>query len=218
LLTEKTTNVLWNLIFYGFFGHTLASQILLLFAQLDALPLTIPSLHGTLLRYITALFVAADMSMWLGPGLKFLQRTWRWNSVAAMTTTTTTEHDEPMSVQESAGLVVTFALKFNGCLASSNWGGWKPVALPLLYRSVVKPEVDSKVLLDFLARLKRLGKVGGGGGGSGEKKEKEVAEGMWKKVEGYAVGRLTVLKEKCGQEMDDSLVSNLDFFIGSFSN
>jgi hypothetical protein len=60
--------------------------------------------------------------------------------------------------------------------------------------------VDSKVLLDFLARLKRLGKVGGDG------KEKE-AEGMWKKVESYAVGRLTVLKEKCGREMDESLVS-----------
>ena len=105
-----------------------------------------------------------------------------------------------MSLQESAELV-TFALKFNGCLASSNWGGWKLVALPLLYRSVLKPEVDSKVLLDFLARLKKVEKVGGSG-----EKEKE-AEGMWKKVEGYAVARLTVLKEKCGREMDDSLVS-----------
>ena len=105
-----------------------------------------------------------------------------------------------MSLQESTGLV-TFSLKFNGCLASSNWGGWKLVALPLLYRSALKPEVDSKVLLDFLARLKRTGKVGDSG-----EKEKEV-EGMWKKVEGYAVGRLTVLKEECGREMDDSLVS-----------
>jgi len=51
-----------------------------------------------------------------------------------------------------------------------------------------------------LARLKRLGKVGGDG------KEKE-AERMWKKVEGYADGRLTVLKKKCGREMDESLVS-----------
>lgn len=57
--------------------------------------------------------------------------------------------------------------------------------------------MDSKVLLHFLARLKRLGKVGGSDG-----KEKE-AERMWKKVEGYAVGRLTVLKEKCDREMDD---------------
>ena len=105
-----------------------------------------------------------------------------------------------MSLQESAELV-TFALKFNGCLASSNWGGWKLVALPLLYRSVLKPEVDSEVLLCFLARLKRVGKVGGSG-----EKEKE-AEGVWKKVEGHAVARLTALKEKCGREMDDSLVS-----------
>ena len=66
-------------------------------------------------------------------------------------------------------------------------------------------DMDSKVLLDFLAMLKRLGKVGS----SGEEKE---AEGMWKKVEGCALGRLMVLKEKCGQEMDDSLVSSLDFF------
>jgi hypothetical protein len=57
--------------------------------------------------------------------------------------------------------------------------------------------------LDFLARLKRLGKVDGSDGNG---KEKE-AEHMWKKVEGYAVGRLTVLKEKCDREMDESLVS-----------
>jgi U3 small nucleolar RNA-associated protein 20 len=130
--------------------------------------------------------------MWLGPGLKFLQRTWRWNSATA-------EH-EPILLQESAELV-TFTLKFNGCLASSNWGGWKLVAVPLLYRSALKPDVDSKKLLDFLARLKRAGKVGGSG-----EKEKE-AEGMWNKVEVYAVARLTALKEKCGREMDDSLVS-----------
>ena len=111
-----------------------------------------------------------------------------------------------MSLQESAGLV-TFTLKFNGCLASSNWGGWKLVALPLLYRSVLKSDVDSKVLLVFLARLKRVGKVGGN-----DEKVKE-AEGMWKKVEGYAVGRLTVLKEKCGREMDDALVSIYIFFL-----
>jgi U3 small nucleolar RNA-associated protein 20 len=106
-----------------------------------------------------------------------------------------------MSLQESSAELVTFALKFNGCLASSNWGGWKLVALPLLYRSVLKPEVDSKVLVDFLARLKKLGKIGG----SGEKGKE--GEGMWTKVEGYAVARLTDLKEKCGREMDDSLVS-----------
>ena len=113
-----------------------------------------------------------------------------------------------MLVLELAELF-TFTLKFNGCLASSNWGGWKLVALPLLYRSVLKPDVDSKVLLDFLARLKRMGKVGGSG-----EKEKE-AEGMWKKVEGYAVGRLTVLKEKCGREMNDSLVSSLNLFFSA---
>ena len=116
----------------------------------------------------------------------------------------TTEH-EPMSLQESA-VLVTFTLKFNGCLASSNWGGWKLVALPLLYRSVLKPEVDSRVLLDFLARLKRVGMVGGNDG-----KEKE-AEGMWKKVEVYAVARLTDLKERCDREMDDALVSILFFW------
>lgn len=167
----------------------LESQVSLLFAQLDALPLTIPDLHRTLLRYVTALFVAADMPMWLGPGLKFLQRTWRWNSGTA--------EEELMSPQELK-VLVTFTLKFNGCLAASNWGGWKLVALPLLYRSVLKPDVDSKVLLEFLARLKRVGKIG---------VEKEKAEGVWKKVEEYAVVRLTALKEKCGQEMEDSWVS-----------
>ncbi|KAF8805205.1 hypothetical protein BYT27DRAFT_7105392 [Phlegmacium glaucopus] len=171
------------------------SQMSLLFAQLDALPLTIPDLHRALLRYVTALFVAADMSMWLGPGLKFLQRTWRWNSAAA--------EDEPMSPQELA-VLVTFTLKFNGCLASSNWGGWKLVALPLLYRSVLKADVDLKILLDFLARLKRVGKVGGNGV---EKEKEKEGESVWKKAEEYAVARLTILKEKCGREMEDSWVS-----------
>ena len=107
----------------------------------------------------------------------------------------TTEHES----QESA-ISVTFTLKFNGCLASSNWGGWKLVALPLLYRSVLKPDVDPKILLDFLARLKRVGKVGS------DEKGKE-ADGVWMKVEGYAVARLTDMQEKCGREMDDSWVS-----------
>ena len=171
----------------------LESQISLLFAQLDVLPLAISDLHRTLLRYVTALFLAADMSMWLGPGLRFLQRTWRWNS--------TTMEPQSMSPQELA-VFATFTLKFNGCLASSNWAGWKLIALPRLYQSILKLDVDFRVLLDFLARLKRVGKVGGNGG----EKEKE-AEGVWKKVEEYAVARLTALKEKCGREIDDSLVS-----------
>ena len=107
-----------------------------------------------------------------------------------------------MSSQELS-VLVTFTLKFNGCLASSNWGGWKLVALPLLYRSILKPEVDSKVLVDFLARLRRAGKVGSN---VGKEKEKE-AEVVWKKVEEYAIARLVTLKEGCGREMEDSLVS-----------
>lgn len=98
----------------------------------------------------------------------------------------------------------TFTLKFNGCLASSNWGGWKLIALPLLYRSVFKLGIDSGVLLNFLARLRRASKVGG----SGVEKEKEKeAEGVWKKVEGYAIARLMDLKEKCRREMEDFWVS-----------
>ena len=44
--------------------------------------------------------------------------------------------------------------------------------------------MDSKTLLDFLARLNRVGKVG-----DSNEKEKEV-EDVWKRVEGYAVERL----------------------------
>lgn len=98
---------------------------------------------------------------------------------------------------------VTFTLKFNGCLASSNWGGWKLIALPLLYRSVFKLDVDSGVLLNFLARLRRVGKIGGS---IVEKEKEKEAEGVWKKVEEYAVARLMALKEKCGREMVDSWV------------
>ena len=105
-----------------------------------------------------------------------------------------------MSPQQPA-VQDTFTLKFNGCLASSNWGGWKLIALPLLYRSVFKLGIDSGF---FLARLRRAGKVGG----SGVEKEKEKeAEGVWKKVEEYAIARLMDLKEKCRREMEDSWVS-----------
>lgn len=108
-----------------------------------------------------------------------------------------------MSPEELTALV-TFTLKFNGCLASSNWDGWKLIALPLLYRSVLKPEIDPKVLLAFLARLRRVGKVGG----SGDEKEKgKEAESVWEKVEEYAIARMTASKEKYGREMDDSWVS-----------
>lgn len=80
-----------------------------------------------------------------------------------------------MSPQELA-VSVAFTLKFNGCLSSSNWGGWELVALPLLYQSVLKADVDSKILLHFLARLKRMGKVGGNGVEKEKVKEGECVE------------------------------------------
>ena len=55
-----------------------------------------------------------------------------------------------------------FALKFNGCLAELEWGGWKLVALPLLLKSTVKSDLIEKRprrLIGFLAALKTAKKL-----------------------------------------------------------
>ena len=48
--------------------------------------------------------------------------------------------------QGSSQELAAFALKFNGCLASSVWGRWRFVALPLLYGSVLGVDIDSILL------------------------------------------------------------------------
>lgn len=140
-----------------------------LFAELGALQI-IPPMHTTLLRYVLPLLMAGDMSLWLGPGLKFLQRIW------------TRSHIE-------------FTLKLHLCLADAGWHGWKLVAVPVLFKSTVKPEIglleeaQQGTLIGFLATLMNGQKLG------------SIAEldlGWRRKMENIVGGRLTSGKWKEG--------------------
>jgi len=117
--------------------------------------------------------------MWVGPGLKFLERTWDVSSSTLMS------DDEPATRRSQ----LHFALKLNGCLAHSGWGGWRMVAIPLLSKSVVKPDIlerEPKLLLDFLAKLKR-----------GKKINPAEMDAVWRlKIEACALARLAAWKEK----------------------
>ena len=140
-----------------------------LFSELGALQI-IPQMHTVLLRYTLPLLMAGDMSLWLGPGLKFLQRIWN------------RAHIE-------------FTLKLHLCLADAGWHGWKLVAVPVLFKSTLKPEIglleeaQHRVLVGFLATLMRGQKLG------------SVAEldlGWKRKIEGIVSARLTTGKWKEG--------------------
>lgn len=95
-----------------------------------------------------------------------------------------------------------FALQLNGALAELGWGGWKLVALPLVLKNTVKPEIlenDGKAVLEFLARVKRARKISAG----------EV-DLVWRtRVEKCALERLGSIKERLGggvaSEVDDIL-------------
>jgi U3 small nucleolar RNA-associated protein 20 len=131
--------------------YLLETHHTIIFALLNTLPLDDRSLHPALLRFISALFISSDASMWLGPGLRFLQHAWSFPSPAS-------------SVSVSSTLSTTeFTLRLHGILADLNWGGWKLVALPVLLKATRKPETfnaDPRLLVDFLAGLVRARKLG----------------------------------------------------------
>jgi len=107
------------------------------------------TIHPALLKLISALFLASETSLWLGPGLRFLQHTWTFTSTCSDTST-------------SASASTEFSLRLHGLLADLNWGGWKLVALPLLLKATRKPEsltVNPRVLIDFLAGIVRVRKL-----------------------------------------------------------
>jgi U3 small nucleolar RNA-associated protein 20 len=143
-----------------------------LYADLAALPI-IACLHTSLLRYITSLLFAGEMSLWLGPGLKYLQRSW------TLPPSTTNE--------EFSQTPLSFALKLHLCLADVNWGGWKLIALPVLIKSTVKPDLglldrEQRQLVAFLAALARGNKID---------TPAELDASWKKKVETVVVTRLT---------------------------
>ncbi|KDR69878.1 hypothetical protein GALMADRAFT_255731 [Galerina marginata CBS 339.88] len=170
-------------------------QKLSLFSDLNHLPI-LGGAHPALLRYVTGLFIAADMSLWLGPGLKFLQRT--WTSPPNPTASGSVENLPFTQTQ------LSFTLKLHLCLADAGWGGWKLVAIPVLLKSMVKPELglidrEQRRFVAFLAALQRGKKIGGPG----------ELDMVWrKKIEGVVVGRLTDGKWKEG--CADDIVAELD--------
>ena len=84
---------------------------------------------------------------------------------------------------------VSFGLKFNGCLAELEWGGWKLVALPLLLKSTVKSDLIEerpRRLIGFLAALKRAKKLITG-----------ETDAVWRaRIEMCALDRLRVWKKQ----------------------
>ncbi|KAF8181826.1 armadillo-type protein [Pholiota molesta] len=164
-----------------------------LFAELGALPI-VPELHSPLLRYALSVFMAGEMSLWLGPGLKFLQHL--WNDSA---------QTQPQPQTQTR---LAFTLKFHLCLAEAGWGGWKLIAAPVLFRATVKPEVGlvqgdgQRRLVGFLAALMRADKLGS---------VAELELGWKRKVEAVVNERLEGGKWKEGDmgsavaELDDIL-------------
>ncbi|KAF9449246.1 hypothetical protein P691DRAFT_667809, partial [Macrolepiota fuliginosa MF-IS2] len=131
-----------------------------LFALLSSLPLDSKELHPALLKFTSALFFASDTSLWLGPGLKFLQRTWSTPSTAPSNTSPT----QTTSTTTTASTTTEFAIKLHAILADLNWGGWKLIALPLLLKATRKLDsmsanMDPRLVVDFLAGLCRTRKL-----------------------------------------------------------
>ncbi|KAH0588866.1 hypothetical protein H2248_004657 [Termitomyces sp. 'cryptogamus'] len=145
-------------------GSRLAqNQLSLILSELLKIPL-FTALHSALLKFCTAALTAAEMSLWLGPGMKFFQRAW----ACSLSSAQEQEDDETYAPAP----VLHFVLSLTGALSSLSWGGWKSVALPLLLKNTARPEVrahDAKGVLRLLASLKKAGKLGSSSeSGSGE--------------------------------------------------
>ncbi|PPR05452.1 hypothetical protein CVT24_008221 [Panaeolus cyanescens] len=124
-----------------------SAQVTKLFSQLNSLPVA-KELHAAMLLFCTSLLIAGEMSLWLGPGLKFLQQLWAGTLTSAIT------------AEEFSTHPLAFTLKLNLCLSDSGWGGWKMVALPLVMRSTLRSDAGlaqyaPRQLLAFAASLKR---------------------------------------------------------------
>jgi len=101
-------------------------------SEFASLPLT-DSLQHALLKLATAVLMAGDMALWMGPGRKIIARSWE---------------------------VPEFGIKVSGALADLGWGGWKMIALPSVLK--VTPqllEVNPSSTIGLLAMLHRENKL-----------------------------------------------------------
>ncbi|KAH6910215.1 U3 snoRNP protein Utp20 [Coprinopsis sp. MPI-PUGE-AT-0042] len=159
------------------------TQKAILVTQLDSLPIH-SRLEPAILPFFTAIFTTTEMSHWIGPGLKFLQRMWGLI--------------ERRAGDDEDAVCLTLGLKLHGALAELGWGGWKMIALPLVLKATVRPsllEQEPRKLFSFLASLRRLKKLSPG----------EV-DMVWKaKIEKCALARLEVLKGQAGDAVDSEI-------------
>jgi len=168
-----------------------------LFVELNNLPVT-SQLYTSIILYTTSLFAASEMPHWIGPGLKFLQNLWNTSP-------------PPSESTPFAQTRLSFALKTYLCLGDTSWGGWKMIALPLVFKSTMKPEIGliehPRELIAFLAALKRGKKLGLPG-------EVDV---VWKrKMEALVIERLKSGSWKHDDGVCASLVSGVAHADSSF--
>ncbi|KAJ2918304.1 hypothetical protein MD484_g2111, partial [Candolleomyces efflorescens] len=169
------------------------------FVELENQKIT-SGMQAVLLPFATSLFMASEMALWLSNGMKFLQRAWGFV--------------ERPPRDDGDDFCLEFALRLNGSLAELGWGGWKLVALPLVLKMSVKPnllEKQTTKLFTFLAVLRKSKKISSG----------EV-DLVWRtKVEKCALDRLGVLKEQSGvdvaTEINDILTLS-SFFSGALTS
>ncbi|KAG6860769.1 hypothetical protein C0995_007801 [Termitomyces sp. Mi166 len=183
-------------------GSRLAqNQLSLLLSELLKIPL-LPVLLPALLRFCTAAFTAAEMPLWLSLGMKFLQRA--WGEVCSLPYSQEQKEDET----SASAPILRFVLSLTGALSSLLWGGWKPVALPLLLKNTTRSEIrarDPKGILRLLASLKKVGKLGSrAGSGHGE------VDVVWRsRMEEWVSGKLRSLTRNVWiegtTELDDML-------------
>lgn len=113
----------------------LATHLSKLLDLFPSIPL-IDSLHLALLKFINAIFLAGDMTLWTGSGRKVFERSW----------------ERPL-----------LAIELCGSLSDLGWGGWKLIALPHVKKNTfhileTHPK-QALALLVALHREKRLSDV-----------------------------------------------------------
>jgi U3 small nucleolar RNA-associated protein 20 len=108
-------------------------QLSALASDFQSLPIT-DALHPPLLKFATAVLVAGDLALWMGPGRKMIEHSWQSSK---------------------------FGIKLCGSLADLDWGGWKMIALASV--SKMAPQLlenDPVGAVSLLAALHRKDKLG----------------------------------------------------------
>jgi U3 small nucleolar RNA-associated protein 20 len=96
------------------------------------LPVT-PSTFSILLKLTTAVLMAGDMALWMGPGRKIIEKSWE---------------------------TPEYGIRLSGSLAELEWGGWKMIAVPSLTKAIPRLlESAHGLVLHLLASLRRDGKL-----------------------------------------------------------